>query len=232
MKSIQILFFTLLVTITGTHAFELSDITDRLFEDNLTGVEGQLKDAEFEFQVNSVLLLDDRLRKNSHILVARNRNSVLIAGQAKSEELKTQVQRVVLETANLKWTQGDVNQVEPSNAQVCGEKASKMAANERRRFNLKTVAECSTVNRFYNEVRLTEPMSELAQSDDDVLRATISNRLLRESIIDKVETIKVVVSDRHVYLLGDQLDQLTADRATALVRSMAGIKKVMPLFRF
>jgi len=232
MKSIKILLFTSLLTITSANAFELSDITDRLFEDNLTGVEGQLKDAEFEFQVDSVLLLDERLRKNSHILVARNRSSVLIAGQAKSDELKAQVQRIVLETANLKWTQGDVNRVEPSNAQVCGEKASKMAANERRRFNLKTVAECSTVNRFYNEVRVAEPMTELAQSDDDVLRATITNRLLRESIIDKAETIKVVVSDQYVYLLGDQLNQSTADRATALVKSMPSIKKVIPLFRF
>tara|TARA_R110002074_G_scaffold170005_4_gene331989 strand:- start:17978 stop:18667 length:690 start_codon:yes stop_codon:yes gene_type:complete len=213
-------------------AFEFSDISDRIFGDNVSGVEGQIKDAEFEFEVGSAILLDETLRKNSHILVSRNRNSVLIAGQANSQELKDKVLRVVLDAAHLKWTQGDVNHVEPSNAQVCGEKASKMAANDRRRFNLKTAEECTTVNRFYNEVRVSTPISEIARSDDDVLRATITNKLLHAAIIDRADSIKVLVSDQYVYLLGDQLDQATAQKATAFVQAMNNAKKVVPLFRF
>lgn len=232
MKLIQRVFFGLLFLTSAAEAFEMSDITDRLFEDKATGIEGQLKDAAFEFKVNSALLRDEALRENSYIAVSRNRGSVLIAGQARTQELKQRVQRIVLNAAHLQWTQGDVNHVEPSNAQVCGQKASKKAANDKRRFNLKTVEECSTVNRFYNEVRVSKPMSETEQSDDDLLRATILNKLLHAAIIDKAETIKVVVSDNHVYLLGDQLSQSTAQQATRFVNEVAGVEKVVPLFRF
>ncbi|MFT6625193.1 MAG: osmotically-inducible protein OsmY [Cycloclasticus sp.] len=223
---------SLIFSTSTAGAFEFSDISERIFGDNVSGVEGQIKDAEFEFEVGSAILLDETLRKNSHILVSRNRNSVLIAGQANSQELKDQVLRVVLDAAHLKWTQGDVNHVEPSNAQVCGEKASKMAANDRRRFNLKTAEECTTVNRFYNEVRVSTPISEIARSDDDVLRATITNKLLHAAIIDRADSIKVLVSDQYVYLLGDQLDQATAQKAAAFVQAMNNAKKVVPLFRF
>lgn len=232
MKLIQRVFFGLLFLTSAAEAFEMSDITDRLFEDKATGIEGQLKDAAFEFKVNSALLRDEALRENTYIAVSRNRGSVLIAGQARTQELKQRVQRIVLNAAHLQWTQGDVNHVEPSNAQVCGQKASKKAANDKRRFNLKTVEECSTVNRFYNEVRVSTPMSETEQSDDDLLRATILNKLLHAAIIDKAETIKVVVSDNHVYLLGDQLSQSTAQQATRFVNEVAGVEKVVPLFRF
>ena len=230
------LFYTiccgLILTTTNAHAFELSAITDRFFEDKATGVERQLKDATFEFNVESALLRNKTLRENTHIVVSRNRNSVLIAGQATTQELKDHVQRLVLDAAHLQWTQGDVNHVEPSNAQVCGEKAAKKAANEKRRFNLKTADECSTVNRFYNEVRVSTPMSEIKQSDDDVLRATIVNQLLHKAVIDRADTVKIVVSDQYVYLLGDQLSQQTARQVTQLVESMDGIDKVVPLFRF
>lgn len=232
MRSMKIFLCSLIFATATAGAFEFSGIGERIFGDNVSGVEGQIKDAEFEFEVVSAILLDETLRKSSHILVSRNRNSVLIAGQVSSQELKDKVLRVVLDAAHLKWTQGDVNHVEPSNAQVCGEKASKMAANDRRRFNLKTAEECTTVNRFYNEVRVSTPISEIARSDDDVLRATITNKLLHAAIIDRADSIKVLVSDQYVYLLGDQLDQATAQKATAFVQAMNNAKKVVPLFRF
>lgn len=232
MKLLQAIFCASIFATSPAKAFELSALTDRLFEDNATGVEGQLKDAAFEFNVESALMRKEKLRKNTHIIVSRNRSSVLIAGQATTQELKERVQRIVLNAAHLQWTQGDVNHVEPSNAQVCGEKASKKAANDRRRFNLKTAEECSTVNRFYNEVRVSTPMSETEQSDDDLLRATIVNQLLHAAIIDRADTIKVVVSDKYVYLLGDQLSEQTAQQATRFVEAMRGVEKVVPLFRF
>jgi len=232
MKLVRIVFCALFCTLSTAHAFELSDITDRLFEDNATGIEGQLKDSEFEFKVKTALLRNEKLRNNTHVVVSRNRGSVLIAGQAETQDLRDKVLRLVLSEAHLKWTQGDVNHVEPSNAQVCGKKASKMAANDRRKFNLKTAQECSTVNRFYNEVRVSTPMNEVERSDDDLLRATISNRLLHAAIINKADTIKVVVSDKYVYLLGDQLSKETAQQATDFVGSMADVRKVVPLFRF
>jgi osmotically-inducible protein OsmY len=213
MRSMKFILCSLIFSTSTAGAFEFSDISERIFGDNVSGVEGQIKDAEFEFEVGSAILLDETLRKNSHILVSRNRNSVLIAGQANSQELKDQVLRVVLDAAHLKWTQGDVNHVEPSNAQVCGE-------------------ECTTVNRFYNEVRVSTPISEIARSDDDVLRATITNKLLHAAIIDRADSIKVLVSDQYVYLLGDQLDQATAQKAAAFVQAMNNAKKVVPLFRF
>lgn len=232
MKLFQLIFCASLFAATTAHAFELSDISSRLFEDNATGIEGQLKDATFEFKVDTALLRNETLRTGAHIVVSRNRSSVLIAGQAATQELKDKVLRLVLSEAHLQWTQGDVNHVEPSNAQVCGKKASKVAANDRRRFNLKTAEECSTVNRFYNEVRVSTPISEVERSDDDLLRATIVNKLLHASVIDKAETIKVVVSDGYVYLLGDQLSQSTAQQATRFVNDMSGVEKVVPLFRF
>ncbi|PCI17056.1 MAG: transport-associated protein [Piscirickettsiaceae bacterium] len=229
---VRLLFCALCFSLSAANAFELSDITDSLFVDRATGVEGQLKDAEFEFKVNSALLLDVKLRKNTHILVFRNRNSVLIAGQAVTQALKDRVLQLVLDKAHLKWRQGDVNHVEPSNAQVCGEKASKMAANERRRFNLKTAEECSTVNRFYNEVRVAPPRSEIEKSDDELRRAIILNKLLRASVIQSAGVIKVVVSGSHIYLLGDQLSQVVADNVTAFVEALSQTDTVVPLFRF
>ena len=232
MKLSTALFCASLFVASSASAFNLSDIGDRLFADTATGIEGQLKDASFEFKVDSAVLRNAALRENTHILVSRNRGSVLIAGQATTQALKNQVQALVLDTANLKWLQGDVNNVEPSNAQICGKKAAKSAANDRRRFNLKTAEECSTVNRFYNEVRVGKPMTEVQQSDDDLLRATLLNKLLHASVIDQADTIKIVVSDKYVYLLGDQLSKETAQRATEFVGSIAGVKQVVPLFRF
>ncbi len=232
MKSVRVVVFALFCTLSTAHAFEFSDLADRVFKDNATGIEGQLKDASFEFKVKTALLRNEALRNNTHIIVSRNRGSVLIAGQAGTQEFKDKVLQLVLSEAHLKWAQGDVNRVEPSNAQVCGKKASKIAANERRKFNLKTAQECSTVNRFYNEVRVSTPMDEVGRSDDDLLRATISNQLLHAGIISKADTIKMVVSDKYVYLLGDQLSQATAQRATTFVGAMPGVEKVVPLFRF
>ncbi|MEO1889372.1 MAG: BON domain-containing protein [Cycloclasticus sp.] len=231
MKLFQCILCTLIFVATATPAFQLSDITDSLFEDNASGIEGQLKDTAFEFKVNMALLRSDVLRNNTHIVVARNRGSVLIAGQATTQALKDKVLSLVLSEAHLQWTQGDVNHVEPSNAQVCGKKASKIAANDRRRFNLKTAEKCSTVNRFYNEVRVSAPINELERSDDDLLRATILNKLLRAGAIQKTDTIKVVVADQYVYLLGDQLSQSTAQRATEFVGDISGVSNVVPLFR-
>ncbi|PCH83443.1 MAG: transport-associated protein [Piscirickettsiaceae bacterium] len=214
------------------NAFNFSDITDSLLGDNATGIEGQLKDAEFEFNVHSALLLNAKLREGTHIIVSRHRSSVLISGEAATQELKGKVLSIVLNEAHLKWKQGDVNHVEPSNAQVCGGKATKMAANDRRRFNLKTAEDCSTVNRFYNEVRVATPRSEIEQSDDDVRRATIINKLLHASIIQSADTIKIVVSGNHVYLLGDQLTPAAAEKAAEFVQSLPNIENVVPLFRF
>jgi osmotically-inducible protein OsmY len=232
MKQVYLFVCALILAVSSANAFDLTDVADTLFKDKATGIEEQLRDAAFEFNVKSVILRNDKLRKDTHILVSRNRSSVLIAGEAKTQALKDKVLALVLDEARLQWTQGDVNNVEPSNAQACGEKASKMAANDRRRFNLKTAKECSTVNRFYNEVRVTEPRTELEQSDDDVRRAHIINQLLHASIIQSTDSIKVVVTDKQVYLLGDQLSKEAAAKATAFVKDLRGVEKVIPLFRF
>ncbi len=232
MKQVYLFVYALILAVSSANAFDLTDVADTLFKDKAIGIEEQLRDAAFEFNVKSVILRNDKLRKDTHILVSRNRSSVLIAGEAKTLALKDMVLALVLDEARLQWTQGDVNNVEPSNAQACGEKASKMAANDRRRFNLKTAKECSTVNRFYNEVRVTEPRTELEKSDDDVRRAHIINQLLHASIIQSTDSIKVVVTDKQVYLLGDQLSKEAAAKATAFVKDLRGVEKVIPLFRF
>lgn len=232
MKQVYLFVYALILAVSSANAFDLTDVADTLFKDKAIGIEEQLRDAAFEFNVKSVILRNDKLRKDTHILVSRNRSSVLIAGEAKTLALKDMVLALVLDEARLQWTQGDVNNVEPSNTQACGEKASKMAANDRRRFNLKTAKECSTVNRFYNEVRVTEPRTELEKSDDDVRRAHIINQLLHASIIQSTDSIKVVVTDKQVYLLGDQLSKEAAAKATAFVKDLRGVEKVIPLFRF
>ena len=232
MKQVYLFVYALILAVSSANAFDLTDVADTLFKDKAIGIEEQLRDAAFEFNVKSVILRNDKLRKDTHILASRNRSSVLIAGEAKTLALKDMVLALVLDEARLQWTQGDVNNVEPSNAQACGEKASKMAANDRRRFNLKTAKECSTVNRFYNEVRVTEPRTELEKSDDDVRRAHIINQLLHASIIQSTDSIKVVVTDKQVYLLGDQLSKEAAAKATAFVKDLRGVEKVIPLFRF
>jgi len=81
-------------------------------------------------------------------------------------------------------------------------------------------------------VRISPPLSEIEQSDDELLRATIINQLLRASIIDKADVINVVVSDSQVYLLGEQLTQETAQKATAFVEGLPDVEMVVPLFRF
>jgi len=233
MKKIKILIAVsfLLTSFSGT-AFELADLSDVLFKDTATGVKGQLKDAKFEFDAYSTILLDKGLSKNVHILVARNRSSVLIAGQARTKQLREKVQRLVLGVAHVKWKEGDVNDVEPANAQVCGKGASKVSGNERRKFNLKSADECSTVNRIYNEVIVGIPLDEKQQSDDDLLRAKIVNELLYASIIENADTVKIVVTSGVVYLLGDQLAKETAEQVTKFVKDLTDVKKVIPLFRF
>ncbi len=222
---------TMLVTWTAS-AFELPSFGQYFLENKVTGEAAQLRDSTFEIDVSMAILESKPLTKGAQITVSRTGDTVLIVGQAKTAELKSRIQEIVLEAANLQWTQGDVNNVEPSNAQVCGKKAAKVAANDRRRFNLKAAEECSTVNRFYNEVEVTELMGAIEQSDDDLLRATILNQLLHARLIENAGTVKVVVSDHKAYLLGDQLTQKVAEQVTAFVNTMPTVSKVVPLFRF
>jgi len=222
---------TMLATCTA-NAFDLPSFSQYFLEKKVTGEAAQLRDSRFEIDVSMAILENKSLTKDAQISVSRTGDTVLIIGQAKTAELKARIQEIVLEAANLQWTQGDVNNVEPSNAQVCGKKAAKVAANERRRFNLKTAEECSTVNRFYNEVEVTELMGAIEQSNDDLLRATILNQLLHAGVIEKVDTIKVVVSDHKAYLLGNQLTQPAAEQVTTFVNTVPKVSKVIPLFRF
>lgn len=215
-----------------SYSFGLTELSDILFEDTATGVEGQLKDAKFEFDAYAVLLLDVELNKKTHILVVRNRNSVLIAGQASTETLRNKAQELILGVARLKWKEGDVNKVEPANAKICGEAVRHVAGNERRKFNLKTAEDCSTVNRLYNEVVIRAPLNEVQQSDDSLLRASIVNKLIRASIIERAELVKVLVTDGRVYLLADKLSEQTAVHVTEFVTNVEGVTRVVPLFRF
>jgi len=233
MKKVKILIVvSFLLTSFSSMAFELGGLSDVLFEDTATGVEGQLKDAKFEFDAYSTILLNKGLSKNVYILVARNRSSVLIAGQARTAQLREKVQRLVLGVAHVRWKAGNVNDVEPANAQICGKGASRVSGNERRKFNLKSADECSTVNRIYNEVVVAEPLNEKQQSDDDLLRAKIVNELLYASIIENADRVKIVVTSGVVYLLGDELVKQTAKQVTKFVKDLTDVKKVIPLFRF
>jgi osmotically-inducible protein OsmY len=233
MQYFKSLLCALLLSISfSSYSLGLTDLSDILFDDTATGIEGQLKDAKFEFDAYAALLLDAELSEHTHILVSRNRGSVLITGQASSKALRDKVQTLVLGVARVKWKEGDVNNVEPANAQICGEAARNITGNDKRKFNLKTVDECSTVNRLYNEVTIRLPLNEAQQSDDDLLRAKIVNKLLYASIIDRADAIKVVVTDGQVYLLGDQLSEKVAEQATQFVMNLEDVKKVVPLFRF
>ncbi len=222
---------TMLAACTAS-AFELPSFGQYFLKNKVTSEAAQLRDSTFEIDVSMAILESKALTKDAQITVSRTGDTVLIVGQAKTEGLKSRIQEIVLEAANLQWTQGDVNNVEPSNAQVCGKKAAKVAANDRRRFNLKTAEECSTVNRFYNEVEVTELMGAIEQSDDDLLRATILNQLLHARLIEKAGTVKVVVSDHKAYLLGSQLTESVAEQVTAFVNTVPNVSKVIPLFRF
>ncbi|ORU90578.1 MAG: transport-associated protein [Cycloclasticus sp. symbiont of Poecilosclerida sp. M] len=241
MKIKQIIVGTgLFIFASTSSAFEMSDLSEMLFEDTATGIGGKLKDAEFEFRANRTILLDKSLQNRAHLVVSRNRGSVLIAGQAETHALKGHAVDIVLSATQLKWKEGDVNHVEPANARVCNEASSSeaspaMPGNARRRAILKTASttvECSTVNRFYNEISVGAPLTETQISDEDVLRATIVNKLLHEGIIERANVIKVVVSARHVYLLGDELSQGDAGRASEFVKTIPDVEKVSPLFRF
>jgi len=222
---------SMLVTCTAS-AFDLPSLGQYFLKSKITEEAAQLRDSTFEIDVSMAILESKSLTKDAQITVSRTGDTVLIVGQAKTAELKSRIQEIVLEAANLQWTQGDVNNVEPSNAQVCGKKAAKVAANDRRRFNLKTAEECSTVNRFYNEVEVTELMGAIEQSDDDLLRATILNQLLHARLIEKAGTVKVIVSDHKAYLLGSRLTQAEAEQVTAFVNTVPKVSKVIPLFRF
>lgn len=232
MKLIR-LFVCVFVLIVScpSHSFGLADLSDILFEDTATGVEGQLKDAKFEFNAYAVLLLDVELNKETNIIVVRNRSSVLIAGQASTKALRNKAQELILGVARLKWKEGDVNNVEPANAKICGKAARHIAGNERRKFNLKTTEDCSTINRLYNEVVIRAPLNEIQQSDDDLLRSEIINKLLHASVIERSDSVSVIVTGGQVYLLGDQLSEKVAERVAQFVMALEGVKKVVPLFR-
>jgi len=229
MKLDQVIGGLVLIVSAGVvSAFELPDFSTLFFQDNTSEVNEQLEEAKFELKAQHAILLDESLANKVNILVSRQKNRVLITGQAETEELREKAQQLVLQAASLKWTQGAANDVEPANALVCGEAALKTSGNEKRRSNLKTAKPCSTVNQFYNEIHIAKVLSAIQQSDDDVLRASIVNQLLHKGVIERMDAVKVIVSEKRVYLLGDQIDSSTAKEMMGFVSALPGVKTVMP----
>lgn len=86
------------------------------------------------------------------------------------------------------------------------------------------------VAEVYNEVRLGQPLSLAARSQDTWLTSKVKSTLLAEKNIDGTK-IKVVTENSEVFLIG-LVTQKEADIAVQLTRSISGVARVITVFEF
>jgi osmotically-inducible protein OsmY len=86
------------------------------------------------------------------------------------------------------------------------------------------------VQRVYNELEIGGPTSLLARSGDSWITGKAKTRLVASRDTPGLD-IKVVTENGVVYLLG-KMPRADADRATEIVRSIGGVKRVVRMFDY
>lgn len=92
------------------------------------------------------------------------------------------------------------------------------------------VKEVPGVSKVYNEIRLTQPLSVSARSQDTWLTSKVKSALLTNKKLDGTK-VKVVTEGTEAFLIG-LVTQEEADIAVELARNVAGVSHVITVFEF
>jgi len=94
----------------------------------------------------------------------------------------------------------------------------------------KEVKTVKGVKDIYDQVRIKEPLSTGAISEDSWITAKVKSKLLTDHDLNGIK-IKVITEDKEVFLLG-YVTQKHAKRATEIARNISGVKKVIKAFQY
>ncbi len=86
------------------------------------------------------------------------------------------------------------------------------------------------VKEFHNQVKVAEPLSISAISNDSWITTKVKSALLADSDLNGTK-IKVITEAREVYLFG-YVSRENADKATEIARNIIGVKQVVKAFEY
>ncbi|MEZ9229747.1 BON domain-containing protein [Vibrio amylolyticus] len=86
------------------------------------------------------------------------------------------------------------------------------------------------VGTIHNQIRIKDPLSVAAVSNDSWITTKVKSALLTESQLSGV-SIKVITEDKEVFLLG-YVSQNHAEIATEVARNVSGVKQVIRAFQY
>jgi osmotically-inducible protein OsmY len=100
---------------------------------------------------------------------------------------------------------------------------------ERRAFESQT-KDISGVENIHNQVRVKEPLSISAISEDSWITTKVKSSLLANADLNGIK-VKVITEDSEVFLLG-LVSREHADIATEVARNVSGVKQVIRAFEY
>jgi len=107
------------------------------------------------------------------------------------------------------------------------------ASQELRERAGKLVADVEKVRSVHNELKVGEPSTMLARSNDTLITSKVKASLLSVQGIDRFDPtrVKVVTEAKVVYLMG-LLSRAEADAVTETVRQVGGVERVVKIFEY
>jgi osmotically-inducible protein OsmY len=143
----------------------------------------QTIDRGLQLQIDSVLA--QKFSENSHVNTTVYNQKVLLTGEAKTQELKDQIQ--------------------------------------------KTIAPITNIRTLVNEIQIAQPSSTGSRISDSTLFTVVKTRLLSTTDVPN-NSMKVVVENGRVYLLGLVTELEAKAAATVVSKSSDSVKEVVKLF--
>lgn len=95
---------------------------------------------------------------------------------------------------------------------------------------LSMAAQVQGIRKIHNEVAIMPPLSNDAKETDTLINAKVKATLIASEGIDATLTL-AVTSKQTVYLMG-LMTRAEAERINKVVRSVEGIRQVVPLFEY
>lgn len=192
-------------------------------------IDQALTDQQLELKINHALLKNITLRDHADIHVLSFNKVILITGNADNQATRQLAIKIVLDTTGVKKTGEDRSQVRPNNESTCKQK-KKALYNERRRFNLKNSQACTKISHVYDKTQIREPIATANRGHNWIQTAQIKAELLKRGVLEHNHEpmLKVISFERVVYLLGRR--EQSAEQIIAWVKSITGVKRVIPLW--
>jgi len=143
-------------------------------------------DTQLDRQILLALQAHPMLSKRCHIVIATYRGTVLLAGQAPTQELKEEIEEITKSSAKIK--------------------------------------------RFYNEITIEGPSSELTRTSDAWITTKIKTELLATKHLRSGQ-FKVVTENGTVFLMG-LVSREQATMAVNTIRKIDGVQRVVKIFEY